>query len=41
MNNVIALQSLEIECADVSEACTACLSFISSDSGIEDGMSPV
>jgi hypothetical protein len=38
MNNVLALQALEIECLDISETCTACLSIISSDAGIEDGM---
>ncbi|WP_282597038.1 hypothetical protein [Stenotrophomonas maltophilia] len=38
MNNVLALQNLEIECLDIAESCTACLSIISSDAGIEDGM---
>ncbi len=37
MNNVLALQVLEIECIDVSVACTVCISIISSDAGIDDG----
>jgi len=37
MNNVLALQALEIECVDISMSCAVCLSLISSDAGIDDG----
>lgn len=39
-NNVIALQQFEVSAED-DATCVLCLSFISSDNGIEDGTGSV